>query len=58
MDYLEKYSFHYILIGWEPAYSRGNAYTMEVFLGSVRLCLCLLYLLKCRNECSFPDEEM
>lgn len=54
----EKDLFFSILIGWELVYSRANAYAMEIFAGSVRLCLCLLYHLKFRNECCISEQGM
>lgn len=54
----EKDLFCYILIGRERVYSRANAYAMEIFAGSVRLCLCLLHHLKFRNECLISEKGM
>lgn len=54
----EKDLFCYILIGWEVVYSQANAYAMEIFAGSVRLCLCLLHHLKFRNECCIAEQGM
>lgn len=54
----EKDLFCYILIGEELVYSRTNAYAMEIFAGSVRLCLCLLHHLKFRNDCHISEQGM